>query len=175
VLANGLSESASTFPCAAAAQGNQTDHPKRCPLSTDNLQEQGAPMPFRSPCFVGPACLVVLAAGCAPKGNMAHVKVESTAFAAQQGLTVKNWSWSGGKFSVQLATSKEYKGGFILFAQVVDAKGGGIGQEIKFLNYNMKPGTTEWVEIPDLKLTDQAARVAFDLQSSLSSRRESHY
>jgi hypothetical protein len=132
-------------------------------------------MRFRSLRFLGLVGMVVLAAGCAPKGKMAHVKVETTTFAAQQGLTVKDWSWSGGKFSVQLAASKEYKSGWILFAQVFDAKGSGIGQEIKFLNYHMKPGTTEWVEIPDLKLTDEAARVAFDLQTSLSSRGESHY
>src|SRR5262249_17923738 len=131
-------------------------------------------MHLRSLCFVGLAGLVAVAV-CAPKWNLEHVKVESTAFAAQQGLTVKNWSWSGGRFSVQLDASNEYKGGLTLFAQVFDAKGAGVGQEIKFLNYNLKAGTTEWVEIPDLKLTDQAARVAFDLQSSLTSRRETHY
>jgi hypothetical protein len=124
---------------------------------------------------LGLACLVALAAGCASKGNMAHVKVETTAFAAQQGLTVKDWSWSGGKFSVQLAASKEYQGGWTLFAQVFDAKGNSVGQEVRFINFNMKPGTTDWAEIPDLKLTDQSARVAFDLQSSLTSRREPHY
>jgi hypothetical protein len=132
-------------------------------------------MRLRSLPFLVLAVLVALAAGCSPKGKMAHVKVETTAFAAQQGLTVKDWSWSGGKFSVKLAASKDYKGGWSLFAQTFDAKGSSIGTEIRFLNYNMQPGATDWAEIPDLKLTDETARVAFDLQSSLTSRREPHY
>jgi hypothetical protein len=125
--------------------------------------------------LLGVACLLALAAGCAPKGNMSHVKVETTQFAAEKGLTVKDWSWSGGTFSVKLATSGSWSGNWILYAQTFDAKGDPQGPEAHFLNFAMKPNQTEWVEVPDLKLTPETARVAFDLQNSLTSRREPHY
>jgi hypothetical protein len=122
------------------------------------------------------AGLVGLAAGCsAGKGNFGHVKVESTAFAAQTGLTVKDWGWSGGMFSVQLSTSADFSGKWILYAQSFNARGEPLGGEVQFLNFNMQPGSTAWYEIPDLKLTEPTARVAFDLQSALVWRREPHY
>jgi hypothetical protein len=106
---------------------------------------------------------------------MAHVKVETTQFAAEKGLTVKDWSWSGGTFSVKLATSGNYSGKWILYAQTFDGKGDPLGAEAQFLNFAMKPNQVEWAEVPGLKLTPQTARVAFDLQDSLSSRRQPHY
>src|SRR5262249_48335240 len=88
--------------------------------------------------------LALLLAGCASKGGMGYVKVETTAFAAQKGLTAKDWSWSGGKFSVQLATSPEWTGKWILYAQAFDNKGTPLMAEIKFLNFNPPAGNNWW-------------------------------
>ena len=132
-------------------------------------------MPTPGARLVGLGCLLLFCVGCAGKGNMGHVKVEQTQFAAQQGLTVKDWSWSGSTFAVQLATSDKYTGTWNMFAQMFDAQGKPIGQEIRFLNSNMKAGQTSWSEIPDLKLTDKTARVVFDIQSATQIRRQPHY
>lgn len=125
-------------------------------------------------CTITSLMLLALA-GCSGKGNMSHVKVETTGFATQQGLTVKDWSWSGGKFSVQMSTSSNFTGTWNLFAQAFDASGKPIGSEIRFLNSNMSAGKTSWSEIPDLKLTEQTAKVVFDIQSATKIRREPHY
>ena len=125
--------------------------------------------------FLALTCLLALGAGCSSKGGMGHVKVETTIFAAEKGLTIKDWSWSGGKLSVQLSTSQEFTAKWNLFAQAFDAAGVSQGQEVRFLNFNFSPGRTDWVEVPDVKLTDQTARVAFDIQSAATIRRQPHY
>ena len=121
------------------------------------------------------ASVLLFLAGCSGKGSMSHVKVETTSFATQQGLTVKDWSWSGDKFSVQMSTSSNFTGTWNLFAQAFDANGKAIGSEIRFLNSNMSAGKTSWSEIPDLKLTGQIAKVVFDIQSATQLRRQPHY
>lgn len=119
--------------------------------------------------------LLCLLAGCSGKGSMGHVKVETTGFASQQGLTIKDWSWSSEKFSVQMSTSSNFTGTWNLFAQAFDANGKAIGAEIRFLNSNMSAGKTSWSEVPDLKLTTQTAKVVFDIQSATQIRRQAHY
>jgi hypothetical protein len=125
-------------------------------------------------CVMASACLL-FAAGCAGKGGMGHVRVETTSFAAEKGLTIKDWRWSGGKLSVQFSVTSSFSGTWNLFAQAFDTKGTAIGNEIRFLNSNMAPGRTEWIDVPDVKLTEQTGRVAFDIQSATKIRREPHY